>query len=130
MTVIPSPTSYINTRLLDGYKERLNTLTPLRGYAMQPYLSIEDAVKPLHKLVDDINSRVWTATNRCKDLSDILTHDESAAIVLYTIEWDPGHTSLYSVLNETLRLEDRDKLVPWFPYLKLLLSGLFKLPSV
>jgi hypothetical protein len=130
MAVIPSPTTYINARLLDGNKERLNTLTPLRGYARQPYLSIKEAAKPLHELVDDIDSRVWTVTNRCKDASDILTHDESAAIMLYTIEWDLGHPSIYSILNETLRLEDRDRLVPWFPYLKLLLSGLFKLPSV
>ncbi|CAF4576767.1 unnamed protein product [Didymodactylos carnosus] len=37
--------------------------------------------------------------------------------------------SLYFILNKTLRLENRQHLKPWFPYLKLLLTGLFKLKS-
>jgi hypothetical protein len=122
--------THINTRLLDAGEERLNTLAPLRGYAEECLVPLKEAVVKLRKLVDDVDSRVWTATNRCKNPADKLTQDESAAIVLYTIEWDPSHPSLYLVLNRTLRLEDRRKLIPWFPYLKLLFTALYKLPSI
>ncbi|CAF1011278.1 unnamed protein product [Rotaria sordida] len=122
--------THVNTRLLDADEERLNTLTPLRGYAEEPLVSLEKAVVKLRTLVDDVDARVWTAMNRCEKPADELSPAESAAIVLYTIEWDPSHPSLYLVLNRTLRLEDRRKLTPWFPYLKLLLTALFKLPSI
>ncbi|CAF3888190.1 unnamed protein product [Rotaria sp. Silwood1] len=122
--------THINTRLLDANEERLNALTPLRGYATKHLVSLKEAVVELRGLVDDVDARVWTATNRCKNPADKLTQDESAAIVLYTIEWDPDHPGLYSILNRTLRLEDRRKLVPWFSYLKLFLTALFKLPSI
>ncbi|CAF1335008.1 unnamed protein product [Rotaria sordida] len=120
----------INTRLLDANEERLNTLLPLRGYATKHLVSLKEAIVELRELLDDVESRVWTATNRCKNPADTLNQDESAAIVLYTIEWDPDHPSLYSVLNRTLRLEDRRQLIPWFSYLNLFLTGLFKLPSI
>lgn len=125
-----SKTTHFNARLVDADAERLNTLVPLRGYAAEDLVPLKDAVVKLRKLVDDVDSRVWTAVNRCKNPAEKLTQDESAAIVLYTIEWDPAHPSLYLVLNQTLRLEDRRKLTPWFPYLKLLFTGLFKLPSM
>ena len=122
--------AHVSARFLDGSEERLNTLTPLRGYAKEPLAPLEKAVEKIRTLIDDVDARVWTAMKRCRDPSDGLTRDESAAIVLYTIEWDPDHPSLYVVLNHTLRLEDRSKLIPWFPYLKLILTGLFKLPSI
>jgi len=54
-----------------------------------------------------------------------LTEDELAAIHLYTQE-----TPLYRILNERLRSEKRQLLTPFFRYMKLLLKGLYKLPSV
>ena len=125
-----SANHHVNARLLDANLERLNTLTPLRGYASKPIVSLTEAVQGLHDLLDDVDSRVWTATKRSEDPVDGLTQNESAAIVLYTIEWDLSRPSLYSVLNNTLRLEDRLQLIPWFSYLKLLFTALFKLPSV
>ena len=122
--------THVSTRFLDGSEERLNVLTPLSGYAKEPLVPLETAVEKIRKLIHGVDSRVWTAINRCEDPPDALTTDESAAIVLYTIEWDPDHPSLYAVLNQTLRLEDRRKLTPWFPYLKLILTGLFKLQSI
>ena len=69
-----------------------------------------------------------------KSPTDGLTQDESAAICLYTMEWDNGTTepynSLYAHLNQTLKKADRNKLRPRFRYLKLLLIALPKLPSV
>jgi len=49
--------------------------------------------------------------------------DEAAAINLYTLESD-----YYKELNQRLRDRDRKKLLPFFPYLRILLSGLNKLP--
>ncbi|CAF4866399.1 unnamed protein product, partial [Rotaria socialis] len=122
--------THTNSRLLDASEERLNALAPLHGYAEERLVSLEDAVVSLRNLVHNIDVRVWTATNRSENPADKLTPNESAAIILYTIEWDPSHPSLYLVLNRSLRLEDRRKLVPWFSYLKLLLTGLYKLPSI
>ena len=130
MEELPSAHLHVNTRLLDANLERLNTLAPLRGYASKSLVPLAEAVQGLHDLVDDVNSREWTATSRSRNPVDGLTQNESAAIVLYTIEWDPEHPSLYAVLNNALRLEDRRKLIPWFPYLKLLFTALFKLPSI
>ncbi|CAF3670191.1 unnamed protein product [Rotaria sp. Silwood1] len=45
------------------------------------------------------------------------------------MEWNDGHRSLYSILNETLRVADREQLRPWFKYLKLILTALVKIPS-
>jgi hypothetical protein len=61
---------------------------------------------------------------------DGLTIDESAAIRLYTMEWDGPHRSLYSMLNRTLKKADRQELRPYFKYMKLLLTALVKLPCV
>ena len=58
---------------------------------------------------------------------DNLTNDESAAVFLYTMEWA---NSVYLLLNKALTNEDRNHLVPWFSYLKLILTALFKLPSI
>jgi hypothetical protein len=58
------------------------------------------------------------------DPADGLTQDESAAIRLYTKEWDTNSDeprgSRYVHLNRT-------KLRPWFRYLKLFLTALAKL---
>ncbi|CAF2767090.1 unnamed protein product [Rotaria sp. Silwood2] len=129
MTASSIDTSHVNTRLIDVDKEQLNTLTPLLGYSEEPLVSLNKAVVKLRDLVDNVESYARIAMNECKNPADDLTQDESAAISLYTIDWDPGHRSLYSVLNRTLRDENRKKLIPWFPYLKLIFVALFKLPS-
>jgi len=54
-----------------------------------------------------------------------LTKNEIAAITLYTMEWA---TSLYTELNRRLR-EERHALQPFFEYLKLFLTALYKLPT-
>jgi len=54
-----------------------------------------------------------------------LTVDELAVIHLYTQE-----SPFYKVLNERLRSEKRQMLVPFFRSIKLLLRGLYKLPAI
>jgi hypothetical protein len=130
MTASPNSDLHVNTRLLDVNLEHLNTLTPLRGYAARPLVSLTEAVKDLDSIIKDTGLYAWTALERSKTPAHGLTPDESAAIILYTIEWDPTNHSLYYGLNNRLRVEDRSALRPWFSYLKLLLTALFKLPSV
>jgi len=50
--------------------------------------------------------------------------------MLCTIRWQPIEQCLSIVLNKILRSTDRQKLKPWFLYLKLLLTGLSRLPSI
>ncbi|CAF5051845.1 unnamed protein product, partial [Rotaria socialis] len=61
---------------------------------------------------------------------DGITTDESAAIHIYTIQWPDTHDSLYKLLNRALRDERRNELKPWFSYLKLILTALYKLPPI
>ncbi|CAF1592671.1 unnamed protein product, partial [Didymodactylos carnosus] len=92
-------------------------------------MSLEDAVRSLHPIIDNLARNVWIAKDNCKLPPDSLTVDQSASIHLYTMEWKPSSNSLYSILNRTLRNEDRDSLIPWFPYLKLFLTALHNIPS-
>jgi len=59
-----------------------------------------------------------------------LTRDEIASIWLYTTNWVNYEESVYYRLNEALRAEDREAVKQWFPFLRLILNGLVKLPVV
>jgi hypothetical protein len=60
---------------------------------------------------------------------DGLSKDESAAIYIYTTEHSEHEYSLYLMLNQDLRSEDRQRVKKWFPYLKLFMTALHKIPS-
>jgi hypothetical protein len=124
---------YINERYLLGISdEPKQFLQPIAGYAREPLLPLEEACEPLISIVPRLPAHIWIAKQNSKNPADGLTEDESAAIRLYTMEWDAGENvprgSLYSHLNRTLKLIDRTKLRPWFRYLKLFLTALAKLP--
>jgi hypothetical protein len=95
-----------------------------------PLVSLEEAVIPLIPILPDIRRKVHTAKLKCTIPADSLTPDQSAAIMLYTMDWEPQDECLYVVLNAHLRAADRKKLKPWFLYLKLILTGLSRLPSI
>lgn len=124
---------YINPRYLLGIgDEPKQILEPIAGYAREPLLSLEEACEPLIAIVPRLPAHIWIAKQNSKKPSDNLTQDESAAIRLYTMEWDTDNIdpkgSLYAHLNRTLKLIDRTKLRPWFRYLKLFLTALAKIP--
>ncbi|CAF4393245.1 unnamed protein product [Rotaria sp. Silwood2] len=104
-------------------------LAPIEGYENMPLVSIEDAVKPLVSIVPRVERNVYIVKQNCKNPADGLTTDESASIMLYTYESMPHENSLYVILNEALRSEERQKLIPWFSYLRLVLAALLRLPS-
>ncbi|CAF1350739.1 unnamed protein product, partial [Didymodactylos carnosus] len=121
----------VNPRFLDDIgNEPKQMLAPISGYEREPLMSLKGAVKPLLNIVPELTAYMWVAMANSKHGSDGLTPDESAAIHLYTMEGSGQKNSLYYLLNCALREIDRRRLIPWFGYLKLLLTALFKLPSV
>ena len=117
-------------RIADIAQEPLETLLPIEGYEHLPLVPLEIAVEKLVPLLPRVQTYVHVAKERCKNPADGLTQDESASIMLYTMGWKPQHQCLYVLLNATLRSKDRDKLTPWFLYLRLLFNALFRLPSI
>ena len=104
---------------------------PIVGYADEHLLPLFKACVPLTDIIHDLSSYVQMALQETPEQPpDGLTIDESAAIRLYTMEWNKPHQSLYSMLNYTLKHSDREHLRPYFKYLKLFLTALVKLPCV
>ena len=104
-------------------------LAPIEGYENMPIVTLEEAVKPLIDIVPKIERNVFIVKQNCQEPEDDLTTDESASIMLYTYESIPQKNSLYIILNATLRSEQRQKLTPWFLYLRLILTALARLRS-
>jgi hypothetical protein len=117
------------SRFKDLTGEPLRMLMPIQGYENMPLVPLEEAVFPLISLVPQIKRMVHIVKERCDDPQDGLTIDESASIMLYTMEWVPKQKSFYFILNNALRAENRQRLKPWFRYLKVVLTALSKLPS-
>lgn len=103
-------------------------LPPLPNCDNVPLVTLEQAIQPVSHLFQGIDWYVWVAKENSLHPADGLTPDESASIYLYTMSCSNG-PSLYQLLNEHLRAENRETLRPWLAFLKLLLTGLRKLPS-
>jgi hypothetical protein len=97
----------------------------------KPIVTLEKAIEPLISFLPDVQKYAKTAKERCpKTPPEGLSVDESASIMLYTMNWKPREQCLNVALNAALRSEDRTKLEPWHLYLKLFLSALDRLPSI
>ncbi|CAF2061431.1 unnamed protein product [Rotaria magnacalcarata] len=117
-------------RFSDLVGEPCRMLMPIEGYEKKPLVTIEEAVEPIVEYVPDVRRRAYFAKMKCAELSPgKLSMDEAASITLYSMEWEPQEECLYHVLNETLRNEKRQKLTPWFLFLKLILTALAQIPS-
>ncbi|CAF4080862.1 unnamed protein product [Rotaria magnacalcarata] len=103
-------------------------LSPIKGYHDKPLVSLAEAIEPVSGFFNEIEDNVYVAIHNCPNPAEGLTTDESASIHLYTMQFDGG-PSLYILLNESLRAENREQLKPWFSFLKLFLTALYKLPS-
>jgi len=119
-------------RITDVSNEKNKLLLPIEGYENQRLMSLQEAVKPIEELFPEgsLQPKVITALGRNQNGITDLSADEAAAIMLYTMEWSEREESLYYILNKTLRMENRDNLKVWFPYLRLLIGALIKLPTV
>ena len=109
--------------------DSVNVHTPIDDYLLSELVSLERAIQPLFSHVDQIESHGREAKRATENssLEDELTHDEAAAIYLYSM--DTGPRSVYRMVNTALRANIRNGLQPWFPYLKLIYTALNKLPS-
>jgi hypothetical protein len=111
------------------YIPGINPLTLISGYQNEPLVSLEEALKPFDGKIDQLSKYIKEAKTECNRSSKHhLTHDESAAIYIYTMKWKPR--CLYDHLQAAWNSEDRSQLKPWFKYLKLFKSALDKLPDV
>ena len=117
------------SRYCDMVSEPQRILPPIQGFQDEPLVSLEEAVKPLASIVQDINQMIHTVKDHCHQPEDGLSKDESASIMLYTLEWGPPQRPFYSILNEKLRAKKRAELTPWSLYLRLFIHALSKLPS-
>ena len=109
---------------MTGFSQFFNVNTEI-----QLPISLEEATNRLIDIVPDIEDMVLTAKLNSTNPDDGLTSDESASIMLYTIEWSPKEHSLCYLLNKALQGNDQQQFEPWFPYLKLLFHALSKLKS-
>lgn len=90
--------------------------------------SLEQALESISPRINQLDQLIQTAKTKCHFPSEYsLTHDESASIFLYTMEWDDN--SLYQMIEKDLRSTNRSISQSWFPYLKLFDTALQKLPS-
>lgn len=94
---------------------------PIKNYKNRALKSIEDAVKSLVPLIQDIETFAKDAKDRCKK-DTILTPNESAAIYLYTKQ-----KVVFERFNADLRLEDPSSSEPWLDFTKLFITALKKL---
>jgi len=119
------------SHFLDIEKDPQNVISPIVGVFDSKYnLSLAESVKHSESIVPHgtslSNSCIFFAEQIQETINiyNNMSVDEIASINLYTIESD-----YYKELNQRLRNIDRKQLIPFFPYLRLLLSGLIKLPS-
>jgi hypothetical protein len=121
-------TNFTTTNTINDIRADLD---PIVGYATEPLLPLSKACAPLINILHNLPFYVHMALDETPEQPpNGLTIDESAAIRLYTIEWETPHRSLYSMLNHTLKKDTRENLRPYFKYLKLFLTALAKLPCV
>ena len=114
--------------------EGLSNLNPIHGLADAPDLSLADACESA-KLSAQLKTwdsaiALYAAGKMAKKLAkagklEPLSREEAMALHIYTQE-----SRFYKVLNASLRAQDRSEILPFFPYLKLVLRGLRKLPAL
>ncbi|CAM4756323.1 unnamed protein product [Rotaria magnacalcarata] len=104
-------------------------LKPIAGYWAYDLVSLEESLEGFLPKINELKRTIKEAKKYCTQPSPHnLTRDESAALFLYTME--AGDHSFYRLLNQVLRKENRNEVIPWFSYLKLFDTALRKLPKV
>ncbi len=100
----------------------------IEGYEKEPLVSLEEALKPFHGQINNLSHFIQEAKTKCRYPSKHkLTHDESAAIYIYSMKW--SKICVFDHLQHAWKTEQKSELKPWFKYLKLLKTGLNKLPD-
>lgn len=106
-----------------------NAIISIDEYINVPSVTIEEAIGKLTNVVPRIKENLEMVKRNLVEPKDDLTRDESASIRLYTYDVPPTPDSLCMILNKALRSRDKEKLHMWSPFLKLMFTGLKKLPN-
>ena len=100
----------------------------IKGYEKEPLVSLDESLAPFDGRIQHLDAQIKQAKTHCRFPSDHhLTHDESAAIYLYSMRGDDN--SVHEHLQRAWNTGDHSQMKPWFRYLRLLRSGLNKLPN-
>lgn len=92
-------------------------------------LSLESSLQGFLDEIDHLDHYIQQAKQLCNKSSEYnLTIDESAAIYLYTYEWNEN--SLQSVLNQALQSGIPIKIERWQEFWYLFINALKKLPTI
>ncbi|CAF1208538.1 unnamed protein product [Adineta steineri] len=102
----------------------------MNNYEQISIITLEDAVKPLVLYVPEVNDMVQLVKQKCQQPKENLSIDESASIMLYTMEWKTKQDSFRYICNQKLKSNNSDELYPWHLYLKLICISLSKLPTL
>ncbi|MBN0042702.1 uracil-DNA glycosylase [Streptomyces actuosus] len=125
---------------LTSVKDEGLVLPPVTGVFDTPLMSFEKAVEPVSRVLKNLSRHIersarfgrakageTAAMGAASDEGaggEGLSADAIAALYLYTCE-----SAFYREINTVLRSPDREKLVPYLPYLRLLFSAVAALPA-
>eukprot|EP00047_Mylnosiga_fluctuans_P006169 m.245282 g.245282 ORF g.245282 m.245282 type:complete len:528 (+) comp14658_c0_seq1:48-1631(+) len=121
-------------RVLSTHGEQERTLPPLLGLMKTTLPLFASAATAFSEHIGAIDEAISSAVDfgheRLAARSDRygLTADEISAICLYTMEFDDSNVA--AALAAAVASTDRKAAQAFYPYLRLLLSGLLKLPRV
>ncbi|MFF9850705.1 macro domain-containing protein [Streptomyces litmocidini] len=114
---------------LTSVKDEGLVLPPITGVFDTPVMDFRKAVEPVTEVLANLDryversSRFAEAKVAGAGTADGLSADAISALYLYTCE-----SAFYREINAVLRSPDRERLVPYLPYLRLLFSAVAELP--
>lgn len=113
---------------LASVKDEGLVLPAITGVFDTPLLDFREAVGPVASLLAGIDGHVVRShefgKRRVDETAGELSADAIAALYLYTCE-----SAFYREINAVLRSPDRERVVPYLPYLRLLFSAVSRLPA-
>ncbi|MET9930941.1 MULTISPECIES: ADP-ribosyltransferase domain-containing protein [unclassified Streptomyces] len=115
---------------LTSVKDEGLVLPPVTGVFDTPLMDFRKAVEPVSGVLRNLDRHVERSSlfgeTKAASAEDVggLSADAIAALHLYTCE-----SAFYREINAVLRSPDRERLVPYLPYLRLLFSAVAELPA-
>jgi len=95
----------------------------------EPLVSLEQSLQEVMHIIPALKNYINICMVNSQNPADGLTQNESASIRIYSMEFESNESCLYSLLKRDLQSGTHDAVKKWFPYLRLFLHALNKLPS-
>ncbi|MEV8452318.1 ADP-ribosyltransferase domain-containing protein [Streptomyces sp. NPDC052095] len=115
---------------LTSVKDEGLVLPPVTGVFDTPLMDFRKAVEPVSQVLGQLDRHIDRSSSfgeaKAAEAASAgtLSADEIAALYLYTCE-----SGFYREINAVLRSSDRERVVPYLPYLRLLFSAMEALPA-